>query len=275
MAETEFKKTIGHDKIKKLFLQGAAEGRLKQSYALVGSAHVGKTTFALELAEILGAHPVLDVILHDENEREGELGIEEARKLQAMLSLSPVGRFKVGIIGAAEKMTREAGNSLLKFLEEPAPRALIFLITNNIGALLPTIASRVQKINFGKNTEQEIQTALREHEVTGRDITRLARGRIGLAIRMAADETLLAFQVRTEELYGTFLRGSIADRLQSSATLAESRVRLGEFLEYAMERQVADGGSVASSRKLLSAWRELPLNLNLKLAADCLFLPAK
>src|SRR3989344_3095476 len=219
MAETEFKKTIGHDKIKKLFLQGAAEGRLKQSYALVGSAHVGKTTFALELAEILGAHPVLDVILHDENEREGELGIEEARKLQAMLSLSPVGRFKVGIIGAAEKMTREAGNSLLKFLEEPAPRALIFLITNNIGALLPTIASRVQKINFGKNTEQEIQTALWEHGVTGKDkdIVRLARGRIGLAIRMAADETLLAFQVRTEELYGTFLRGSIADRLQSSA----------------------------------------------------------
>src|SRR3989338_2498308 len=164
MAETEFKKTIGHDKIKKLFLQGAAEGRLKQSYALVGPAHVGKTTFALELAEILGAHPVLDVILHDENEREGELGIEE-----------------------------------------PAPRALIFLITNNIGALLPTIASRVQKINFGKNTEQEIQTALREHEVTGKDIVRLARGRLGLAVRTAAHETQLAFQVRTEELYGTFL----------------------------------------------------------------------
>ncbi|KKW22825.1 MAG: polymerase III, subunit gamma/tau protein [Parcubacteria group bacterium GW2011_GWA2_51_12] len=277
MPETEFKRTVGHDRIKKLFLQGMTEGRLKQSYALIGPSHVGKTTFALELAEILGAHPVLDVVIHEQEGADShEFGIEDARRMQGALSLSPVGRYKVGIVSRGENMTREAANSLLKFLEEPPARAMFFLVTNNGAGLPETVSSRVQKIHFGKNTEIEIRGVLENLEVAEPRLlrlTELARGRIGLAITMLNDDTLFAFEERAGELYDVFLKGSVSDRLQSAQFLAESRIIFGGFLEYAMERVVADSGPGDAARKLLTSWKELPLNLNLKLSTDILFLP--
>lgn len=55
---------------------------------------------------------------------------------------------KVFIIEQAEKMTTQAENSLLKFIEEPHPGTLALLVTEHIHQLLDTIISRCQVLTF-------------------------------------------------------------------------------------------------------------------------------
>ncbi len=55
---------------------------------------------------------------------------------------------QVYIIKEADKMNSSAANSLLKFLEEPAPDHYAVLLTNNHKRLLDTIVSRTQFIHF-------------------------------------------------------------------------------------------------------------------------------
>lgn len=72
-----------------------------------------------------------------------------------------IGNKKIYIINEAEKMNTSAANSILKFLEEPAPDIIAILVTNNIYQLLDTIISRCQIISFKKksivfNSEMEM-----------------------------------------------------------------------------------------------------------------------
>src|SRR3954447_18317132 len=59
-----------------------------------------------------------------------------------------MGRGKVFVIEQAELMNAQAQNALLKTLEEPAGRTVIVLLTDQPGALLPTIRSRCQVVRF-------------------------------------------------------------------------------------------------------------------------------
>lgn len=62
-------------------------------------------------------------------------------------------KYRVYIIHNADKMNPSASNSILKFLEEPAPNIIAILVTDNMYQLLNTIISRCQIISFKKNNE--------------------------------------------------------------------------------------------------------------------------
>ena len=75
--------------------------------------------------------------------------IEQIRQLQKDFFYKAVeAEYQVLIIKQAEKMTQQAANSLLKFLEEPASAVVIILLTENTHRLLTTIISRCQIVNF-------------------------------------------------------------------------------------------------------------------------------
>ncbi|UQS86998.1 DNA polymerase III subunit delta' [Nicoliella spurrieriana] len=75
--------------------------------------------------------------------------IDQVRMLKAEFSKSAVeGNQKAFIINGADKMTTEAANSLLKFIEEPVGNVVSFLLTNNKSLVLPTIVSRTQLVDF-------------------------------------------------------------------------------------------------------------------------------
>lgn len=83
--------------------------------------------------------------------------IDEIRNLQEKIYEKPItSAKKVYVINNAENMTREAGNCLLKTLEEPPEFACIILVTNNENALLATIKSRCTKILFTEETSEEL-----------------------------------------------------------------------------------------------------------------------
>lgn len=73
------------------------------------------------------------------------ISIDEVRRFVRELSLAPTGSLRVGIVLQASRLTPEAGNALLKFLEEPPRQALIILEARSEDQLLSTIVSRCQR----------------------------------------------------------------------------------------------------------------------------------
>ena len=59
-----------------------------------------------------------------------------------------IGNKKIYIIANAEKLKTEAANSILKFLEEPAPGIIAILLTENLYQVIETIRSRCQILNL-------------------------------------------------------------------------------------------------------------------------------
>lgn len=74
---------------------------------------------------------------------------EQIRNLQQEFSKSGVeSRRKLYTIVHADRMTNNAANSLLKFLEEPNVQTTAILITEQIHRIIPTILSRCQVVSF-------------------------------------------------------------------------------------------------------------------------------
>lgn len=106
---------------------------------------------------IQGHHP--DVI--NIAPEKASLGIDRIRALLAILSMKPFNaRHRVVIIDQAQSLTAEAGNALLKALEEPPPGTIIILIAPQKADLLTTIVSRCRSIHFQPLTPGELQQLL-------------------------------------------------------------------------------------------------------------------
>lgn len=76
------------------------------------------------------------------------LGIDEGRAINEMQSKKAVSSARRIFIIAANFITKEAQNSLLKMFEEPSGGAVFFLIISSAGILLPTLRSRMMIMNF-------------------------------------------------------------------------------------------------------------------------------
>jgi DNA polymerase III subunit delta' len=92
-----------------------------------------------------GNHPDLHLV-----EPDGlSIKKEQIKSLQEEFSKTGVeSKKKIYIIVHSDKMTVNAANSLLKFLEEPLADTTAILITENIHRILPTILSRCQTVSF-------------------------------------------------------------------------------------------------------------------------------
>ncbi|OEH84322.1 DNA polymerase III subunit delta' [Desulfuribacillus stibiiarsenatis] len=92
-----------------------------------------------------GNHPSLVSIQPDGS----KIKLQQLKELQKRFALKTIeGTYQIYILEEADKMTTEAANSLLKFLEEPVGATVAILLAEQPGALLPTIVSRCQMIRF-------------------------------------------------------------------------------------------------------------------------------
>ena len=88
-----------------------------------------------------GTHPDRYVLESDK-----QLGVDAIREAIGKLNTTAqIGRHKVLIIPAAERMTEAASNALLKTLEEPTDNTYLLLLMHRVAGLLPTILSRCEK----------------------------------------------------------------------------------------------------------------------------------
>jgi len=89
-------------------------------------------------------------------EPDTNIGIDEVRTVIEFLEFAPKGEIKKVILYDADKMTQEAANAFLKTLEEPPSYAILILVTSRWFSLLPTIRSRLQKLQVQLPIEPEL-----------------------------------------------------------------------------------------------------------------------
>ncbi len=70
------------------------------------------------------------------------------RIVEPMSTTAFSGGWKAGVVVGADRMEAVAANAFLKTLEEPPPKTLFLLLTDQPDAMLPTIVSRTQRIDL-------------------------------------------------------------------------------------------------------------------------------
>jgi len=112
--------------------------------------------------------------------------VEEVRErvIRAAAYRPYEGGKRVFVVEAAEAMRDESQNALLKTLEEPPGFVHLILLSSEPAALLETIASRCQPIDFAALPAEAVEATLREGGEEGEEIA--------AAARLAAGDTELA-----------------------------------------------------------------------------------
>jgi len=219
---------LGQESAERALLEAALSGRLAHAWLLSGPRGVGKATLAYRFARFLlagegasqgglfgeapaglaldpahpvfrrvasGGHPDLRTIVRGINPRTGrlrsEIVVDDVRDAVAFLRLTPAeGGWRVVIVDGAEDMNRNAGNALLKVLEEPPPRAVLILVSHAPGRLLPTVRSRCRRLDVKALPPAIVDDWLsrRMTELSEGDraiVAGLAEGSIGRALALA------------------------------------------------------------------------------------------
>jgi DNA polymerase-3 subunit delta' len=176
-----FQTIRGQVPAKRLLQNSLRQDTLSHAYIFSGPVGTGRSEMALALAKAVYCtvqtidacgeclecrkvahrnHPDLHIIEPDG----ASIKIEQIRELQKEFAYrATASGTKIYILYHADKMTVQAANSLLKFLEEPTSKVIAILITENGHALLPTIQSRAQWISFTPVPRDEmINTLLQE-----------------------------------------------------------------------------------------------------------------
>jgi len=188
-----------------------AEGQAKADAAssgggLFGDAGAGPQSLALPPEHPVfrrvaaASHADLLVLERQWNDKTGkffsEIRIDDARGLGKFFSLTAgEGLWRVAIIDSVDQLNRNSANALLKILEEPPERGLVLLVCHAPGAVLPTIRSRCQRLDLRPPAPEVAAKviALKAPDLTddmAATLAKLAEGRPGRAIRLAAEDGL-------------------------------------------------------------------------------------
>jgi DNA polymerase-3 subunit delta' len=252
---------IGHEAAEAWLQRALHTDRLAHAYLITGPRAVGKRTFALEVAQASnctaasvgdrpdhtcqqcrmiqrGVHPDVRAVRRAPERRLISLKpsaialpgpqrdyADNVQFIQSDAQLRPVmGRYKVYLILYAEELAEDAGNRLLKTLEEPPPFVLFLLTAIERGGLLPTIASRCQELRLRPASRRQLAEALVEggtEPARAQQLAALAGGRQGWALAAANDPDLFEQQQTYTRQLVDALSGSRVERLQRARTLSE------------------------------------------------------
>lgn len=163
----------------RMVMNSFKKDRLSHAYLFDGGAGTGKKDIAVHMAKTYfcqlrtgidpcqnckdckrvdsGNHPDLHLV-----EPDGQsIKIDQIRKLQKEFSyLGVESNKKVYILNYSDRMTTQAANSLLKFLEEPGQMTIAILLTEQKQHILPTIYSRCQVLTFRPLSTDHVEKAL-------------------------------------------------------------------------------------------------------------------
>jgi DNA polymerase III subunit delta' len=225
---------IGHQKQWNNLQRMKEQKRIPHAMLFCGQEQLGKKTVAFEFLKLFFGenfvkHPDFIYLEPEGN----EIQIAQIRDLNWKLSLKSFsGEKKAVIIDRAHLMNQEAQNCFLKTLEEPKGEAIIILVSEYPGLILPTIRSRIQKVKFFPVAKSEIENYLKIKNLPESQIgllSEISMGRPGLAIDFLLNSEKLAdFKKKIKELT-TVLDSDLAGRFQYAKEVSEED-NLGQVL---------------------------------------------
>jgi DNA polymerase-3 subunit delta' len=244
-----FATIVGHERIVAILRRTLESQRIAHAYLFVGPEGCGKRTTALTLIEAAfcngidgcGSCPTcrrLAALQHPDLHLLGPDGafikIDQVRQLQRELSLRPYeAPFKACIIESVDRFHPSAGNALLKTLEEPPGSALMILLTSNPEAVLPTIRSRCQSVNFQHLPEESVALLLARQgadPAAARLAACLAGGSPGRAMELCSEGALNGRQEIIEQFFSQSVR-DIGTLFNASERLAAEKEGLPQILD--------------------------------------------
>lgn len=148
-----------------------------------------------------GNHPDLLVIRPEARDnRSGQIKLDQIRKLVGFLGHKPGrGGWRIAIIDNMDQVNRNGANALLKLLEEPPERTMLFLIASRPGRLPPTVRSRCRLVRLPALDHGMCRRIIAEalpDESQSRldDLARLSGGAPGRAMTLAASQSADLYQ---------------------------------------------------------------------------------
>ena len=168
---------------------------LPQSLLLTGNNGVGLSSVAKYFAELRNVKPIITLPEKDEkiDIENGIINVDIMRRLYEDTRTKPRGDSLI-IIDYADRMTNQAQNAFLKLLEEPGEGTYFILACHSVSKLLPTILSRVEKIQIKNITRSQSEELLNQLKVTDKtkrsQILFMAEGLPATITNLANDDKL-------------------------------------------------------------------------------------
>jgi DNA polymerase-3 subunit delta' len=245
-----FRAIAGHRALVLLLTRAIARDTLPQSLVFAGPEGVGKRLAALSVAQTLncpnaaavpdslsgpllidacgvcsvcrrigqGVHP--DVI----SLASPDIGIDDIRDAIQSAGYRPFeGKRRLFILDAADKLSSEIQNALLKTLEEPPPSSGFVLVTSRPDSLLPTVLSRCPLLRFGRLPASDVERLLQEQHglaaPRAHAIALASEGSLARAMMEVSDEGETTRQLVQQVLHYVQSARTPADRLQAASQL--------------------------------------------------------
>ena len=216
---------IGFEKEYRDLLNRYETNNLPNSILIHGLSGIGKRTFLNKLVKNIiniefkdnnvdhhlnlfknNTHPNIKIIEKEIDSKTGKIKtnitIDQIRRLKTFLNSTSIiqNSSKIVIIDSADYLNISSANSMLKILEEPKENTYIFLISNQISLLLPTIRSRCLKIKFNTHNLTNFTNIIKNNidEISNEEINfyfELTYGSPGTTILYYNNDFLDIFQL--------------------------------------------------------------------------------
>ena len=216
---------IGFEKEYNDLLNRYKSNNLPNSILIHGLSGIGKRTFLNKLVKNIiniefkdsnldhhlnlfknNTHPNIKIIEKEIDSKTGKIKtnitIDQIRRLKTFLNSTSIiqNSSKIVIIDSADYLNISSANSMLKILEEPKENTYIFLISNQISLLLPTIRSRCLKIKFNTHNLTNFTNIIKNNidEISNEEINfyfELTYGSPGTTILYYNNDFLDIFQL--------------------------------------------------------------------------------
>ena len=216
---------IGFEKEYSDLLKRYKSNNLPNSILIHGLSGIGKRTFLNKLVKNIiniefkdnnvdhhlnlfknNTHPNIKIIEKEIDSKTGKIKsnitIDQIRRLKTFLNSTSIiqNSSKIVIIDSADYLNISSANSMLKILEEPKENTYIFLISNQISLLLPTIRSRCLKIKFNTHNLTNFTNIIKNNidEISNEEINfyfELTYGSPGTTILYYNNDFLDIFQL--------------------------------------------------------------------------------
>ena len=216
---------IGFEKEYDDLLKRYKSNNLPNSILIHGLSGIGKRTFLNKLVKNIlniefkdnnldhhlnlfknNTHPNIKIIEKEIDSKTGKIKsnitIEQIRRLKTFLNSTTTiqNSSKIVIVDSADYLNISSANSMLKILEEPKENTYIFLISNQISLLLPTIRSRCLKIKFNTHNLTNFTNIIKDNidEISNEEINfyfELTYGSPGTTILYYNNDFLDIFQL--------------------------------------------------------------------------------
>lgn len=168
-----------------------------------------------------------------------QIFVDESTALLHKLNFtSHAARFKVVLMWLPERMNEACANKLLKLLEEPHDDTLFILVSNEPARILPTIYSRLQRVEVKRLDDATVAAYLEEHYGVDPDaadgISHLAEGSILEAMsRFSASDESKQFLDMFMSLMRLAYQKKVGALRRWSVDVADfGREKCCRFLEY-------------------------------------------